>query len=452
MRYLVLLILSLTAVTVPTVAQTRKINSLKTERTQLQKKIKNSEKQLQATQRDVRNNLNTLAKLNTDIDKQSKHVNTIQSEIGILDGKITTLEANRKALQQELEECKLRYKQSVMYMYRNRSAKDKLLFVFSADNFRQMYRRMRYMAEFAKYQRAQGEIIQQKETELAAVQAQLQGTKADKDKLLVQGQVEMRKLETQQAERKTVVAKLEKQQKALQNMLAADRKKYNQLNATIDRLIQIEIAAAEKRRKEAEARAKAAREAKAREEAAAAAKARNAKAATAAKGGSTAKTAKTKEAPAAPARSAKVYIAENTDYQLSSSFAANKGRLPVPITGAYRITSQFGQNAVEGLSGVTLDNKGINLTGQSGAAARAVFDGEVSAVFSLGGMINVLVRHGNYISVYCNLSSASVRQGQKVKARQTLGSVAADGNGGHTLHFQLRKETSKLNPAAWIAR
>ena len=105
-----------------------------------------------------------------------------------------------------------------------------------------------------------------------------------------------------------------------------------------------------------------------------------------------------------------------------------------------------------GMKGVQLSNKGINITGQSGAKARCIFPGEVSAVFSLGGLVNVLVRHGSYISVYCNLSSASVRRGQHVEARAILGSVARDASGHFTLHFQLRKETATLNPESWLAR
>ena len=107
---------------------------------------------------------------------------------------------------------------------------------------------------------------------------------------------------------------------------------------------------------------------------------------------------------------------------------------------------------MNGLSGVRLDNKGVNLTSRSGASARAIFDGEVSAVFSFGGLMNVLVRHGSYISVYCNLSSVSVSRGQHVSTRQTLGSVARDASGNCTLHFQLRKETAVLNPESWLAR
>lgn len=136
----------------------------------------------------------------------------------------------------------------------------------------------------------------------------------------------------------------------------------------------------------------------------------------------------------------------SVDRMLSGGFEANRGRLPMPITGSYRVISHFGQYNVQGLSGVTLDNKGINIQGKAGCMARSIYDGEVSAVFGYGGMWNVLVRHGAYISVYCNLKSVSVHKGQKISARQTLGAVGTD----NILQFQLRKETAKLNPEAWL--
>ena len=124
----------------------------------------------------------------------------------------------------------------------------------------------------------------------------------------------------------------------------------------------------------------------------------------------------------------------------------------MPITGSYFISAHYGQYNVEGLRGVQLDNKGINITGQPGAQARSVFAGEVTAIFSLGGMHNVIVRHGSYMSVYCNLASCAVKRGQKVTARQVLGRVAADASGNCTLHFQLRREREKLNPEPWLGR
>ena len=140
------------------------------------------------------------------------------------------------------------------------------------------------------------------------------------------------------------------------------------------------------------------------------------------------------------------------DRQLSGSFEKNKGKLPVPITGPYMLGNRFGLYTVPGLKNVQLDNKGVNYIGRSGARARSIFDGEVTAVFQFSGTRNVLVRHGSYISVYCNLSSVIVKKGQKVKARDVLGTVVQDEKGNCVLHFQLRKETAKLNPEAWIGK
>ena len=136
------------------------------------------------------------------------------------------------------------------------------------------------------------------------------------------------------------------------------------------------------------------------------------------------------------------------DRQISGSFESNRGRLPMPVTGSYKIVSHFGQYNVEGLSNVQLDNKGINIQCQPGASARSIFDGEVAAVASVAGQLVVMVRHGDFISVYCNLKNVVVRKGQHVSTRQVLGTVGQD----NILQFQLRRETQKLNPEVWLGR
>ena len=136
------------------------------------------------------------------------------------------------------------------------------------------------------------------------------------------------------------------------------------------------------------------------------------------------------------------------DQRISGSFASNKGHLPIPVAGGYRIVSRYGQYNVEGLKNVRLDNKGLNIQGTPGAQVRSIFDGEVSAVFNVGGSSGVMVRHGSYISVYCNLGSVFVRRGQKVSTRQPIGTLGPD----NVLQFQLRKEKTKLNPELWLGR
>ena len=148
------------------------------------------------------------------------------------------------------------------------------------------------------------------------------------------------------------------------------------------------------------------------------------------------------------------YTLSRADRKLSGNFADNRGRLPMPVNAPYIITSHYGQYSVPGLRGVKLDNKGIDIQTRPGAQACAIFNGKVAAVFRLNGLLNILVRHGSYISVYCNLSSALVKADDTVTTGQPLGVIFSDkSDGGRTvLHFQLRRETEKLNPEHWLKR
>lgn len=442
-------------------AQTNsKIRNLQRQQTSLKKDIARQEGMLRSNRRDVRSQLANLQVINVQIEGQQKYVDGIHSELSELAGSIAKLERQLALLEADLNKCKRQYQRAVNYMFRNRNGISKWQFILSARTFRQMYRRMRYMREFSRYQVAQGRVIQAKERQVEAKRAELLGVRQAKNKLLAEGRKEVQKLEGQQKERQAVVNELNRKQKELQATIAQQRRKAAQLDARIDKLIQEEIAAAERRRKaEAERRrkAEAARQARLkaqREKTAAEEKARQRKAsrkqtASAKKsGGKRSAASKNNGNNAAP----RFNEADNADRALSGSFAANRGRLPMPITGSYAITTHYGAYNVPGLKGVRLDSKGINITGRPGAQARCVFEGEVTAVFSYGGLYNVIVRHGSYMSVYCNLSSISVRRGQKVAARQTIGAVATDASGNCTLHFQLRRETAKLNPEAWLGR
>lgn len=435
LHYLVCILLGLFFLSTDISAQTNKqIRSLQSKRTQLQKQINQSERLLTTTKKDVRSQLNNLSVLNGKIDQQRKYIDGIKEEVAALNKHLDSLQKELRVLERELANRKQQYSRSLLYLYRNRSTQNKLMFVFSADNFSQMYRRLRYVREYAKYQRVQGEQVQSKQQQVQAKRSEVMKARSLKSGLLDDGKREQEKLEDQQKERQTMINGLQKKQKELQRTINDSKKRYSSLNAQIDKLIQEEIAAAERRRK-AEAERRRKEEAERRRKAAANQK----------KGGKTAEKS-TKSDPMPE------FEMERADRVLSSNFVSNKGRLPMPITGPYVISSRYGQYNVAGLRGVQLDNKGINITGKVGAKARSIFDGEVSAVFSFGGYVNVMVRHGSYISVYCNLSSASVRRGQKVKTRDILGSVARDPSGNCMLHFQLRKETAKLNPESWLGR
>ena len=421
---------------IPLSAQSsRLIKELESKRGELQKQIADTESLLKNTKKDVGSQLNSLASLTGQIEERKRYILAINNDVEALERELSVLERQLRTLQRDLQDKKKKYESSVQYLYRNKSIEEKLMFIFSAKSLGQTYRRLRYVREYATYQRLQGEEILKKQEQIKKKRAELLQVKTDKENLLKEREEEKQKLEDQEKQKREMVANLQKKQKGLQSEINKKRREANQLNARIDKLIAEEIERARKRAAE-EAR----REAAARKKS----EAKEGKSTSASPGTETKKKAEPLEA----------YSMSKADRELSGNFVSNRGKLPMPISGPYIITSHYGQYAVEGLRNVKLDNKGIDIQGKPGAQARAIFDGKVAAVFQLNGLFNVLIRHGNYISVYCNLSSASVKSGDTVSTKQAIGQVFSDAsdNGRTVLHFQLRKEKDKLNPEPWLNR
>ena len=449
------------------------IKGLRNQRAGVQRKIKQQERLLRANKADVKKRLGNLMTLNSEIDRHQKAIDTIQSEITRLDGNISMLQSQLATLEKQLSERKAKYVKSMRYLAAKRTVQDKLMFIFSAKNFAQMYRRLRFVREYAAYQRSQGEMVQAKQRQIEAKNKELQRVRSQKNSLLSKGRQEQASLQGKQQEQQKMVNSLQRQQKTILNILSEQRKKDAELNAKIDRLVAEEIAKA-KARAEAEARRKAeaaaaakrkaeelarkkaaaeAREAAKKDEAArekAERKAREAEAdrIAAERKARVDKERGEREVARAKKNATAAMELDTQDRKLSGSFERNRGRLPMPLAGSCRIVSRYGQYNVPGLRNVRLDNKGINIQGQPGARVRSVFNGEVSAVFNFDGTMIVMVRHGNYISVYCNLASVSVHRGQKVSTGQALGSLGPD----RVLQFQLRRGTAKLNPESWLGR
>ncbi len=440
------------------------IQGLKNQQDAVRKDIKKQEKALQDNKADVKKRLQKLMALNSSISEQKKKIEETEREVAKLDEEIKLLEIQLNTLSKQLEERKEKYVKSLRYMTRHHAFEDKLMFIFSSHNFAEAYRRMRFLKEYASFQRAQGELLKKKQAQVEEKKKQIELKRAEVKRLLEKIKDEREKLEGQSAEQNKMVKTLEKQQKAIQGIINDQKKKDAALNAKIEKLIEEEIRRQQeeaRKRAEAEAAAKKREEERKKAEAEAAkrraeeqkrldaAKAAGDKEAQAAIEKKMAAEDKKREEEARKAADAeKGYWQTSVDQKLSTNFESNKGRLPMPITGQYRIVSHFGPYDVEGLSSVTLDNKGINILGSSGCQARAIFDGEVTGVANVGGTWVVLVRHGRYISVYCNLKSVSVSKGQKVSTKQNLGVVGQD----NILQFQLRKETAKLNPESWLGR
>ena len=473
--------------------ESNSINSLKKQRDEIKKNIAKQEKALRANKAQVEKKLKDLMVINGEMDRRRQSIDSINHDIHLLDGDIGILNSQLNTLNTQLEARKAQYVKSMRYMAKRRGIQSQMMFVFSGNDFRQIYRRMRFMREYAAYQRTQGKAVQEQQQRVNEKNEQLKAARGVKSNLLWKGKKEHAALEGQKEEQQKMVNSLQKQQKTIQSIIEEQKKKDAALNAKIDQLVAEEVERARQRaiaeakkkaeeeeaaRKKAEALARKKAEAEAAErenqrriEEAKAAEQKAKADATAARNARAREVAEQRAREAEAARIAAERKAEvdkeranrevakakkeseeavrlsSADRLVSGGFEANKGRLPSPVAGG-RIVSHFGQHGVEGLPGVVLDNKGINILGSQGCAARAIYDGEVSAVFDAGGTMGVLVRHGAYISVYCNLKSVSVSKGQKVSTRQTLGVVGRD----NILQFQLRRERDKLNPEVWLSR
>lgn len=434
-----------------TQAQQSKSKQQKSQKTKLteRQKLENQKKLVQQQQAEARKRqkelegkvatgLKNVQILDGEIENKRIIIDSIQHDIVVMDSVIDVLNAELRQLERELKERKDLYMKSVRDMYRNRKTQNKMMFVFSAKNFNQMYRRLHYMNEYATFQKAQGEAVKQKSEQVEQKRQELSGRKDQKTTLLTRSQDEQRQMERKQTDQKVLVAELQKEQNTVKKLIAKQQQEERDLDAKIEKAIRDEIA-----RAEAEARRKAEEERK-RAEAEARKSGQGSGKQTAGNGKSNGKRtgsdkSKTKtehfELPAA-------------DRALTGSFESNKGKLPIPITGSYSLIRGLGLYSVAGMKGVTLESKGLYYKGQSGAQARCVFDGQVSAIVQRGNSYVVMVRHGQYISVYCNLASVSVSVRQNVKTNQILGAVGED----HVLQFQLRNWTQILNPKPWLSR
>lgn len=434
------LVVFLCTLSAPACAQnSRKIKNMQAQKKELQKGLARSQKELKATENTVIVKMKDINQMADRIESRQRYIDTMEVQIRHMDEQVEMLQRQVDRTANDLAAKKDDYAKALRYASTYRTVSSPLLFVLSSQSVTQMYRRSRYAREYANYQRTLAGEIVEKQNELMARRNELLRAKAEKDRLLRECQEQKALLQKQHDEEQQNVAGLKKKQKELRKDVENQRKQLSDLDKKIDQMIAYEVEQARKR--EEEARKKA--EAEARRKTG-----QKDKQGT---GTTKAQTSGKKPSTSSSSSSSTKWITSQ-DQALNGSFERNKGRLPVPITGSYMLGSRFGTYNVPGLKNVQLDNKGTNYIGRTGAMARSIFDGEVTAVFQFGDTKNVLVRHGHYISVYCNLSSVRVAKGQKVKARDILGTVDNDGSGNCVLHFQLRKETVKLNPEMWIGR
>ena len=300
-------------------------------------------------------------------------------------------------MESDLSKVKDHYAELILHAYWNRSQRNWMMFVMSADNFNQAYRRMKYLQQFSNYRKQQAELIVEMRTNIVEEIENLEQIKVEKEGLSLEKQNENRGLAREKNGKNQMVADLSKREKELKDEINEKRRIADKLEAEIAKII------AEEARK--------------------------------------------------AANTAGMYNLTPEEKLISDNFRGNKGKLPWPVERGV-ITGRYGTHPHPVLKQLTVKNDGVDISTVKGAEARTLFEGEVTKIFAiLGANYTVIVRHGNFLSVYQNIVNLKVKQGDKVDVKQMLGTVYTDNETNSTiLHIEIWRERSIQNTEDWISR
>ena len=428
--FFILLLLSV----VCTVWSQQTVKEMRTRVNSLQQQIKEKERILLSSEKDVASKLKNLNLLTARVSEQKSLITLLNNEVAAIDKEISSLTAELSREEARVKKSKDEYAAALRRARRYGSLQDKLLFIISADDFNSLLHRYRYTREYMNAHRKFADKLKENIKALELKRAEVERVRASKIASLEEQKREQQTLKKLEDKQRSLVAELKRENKKVEKELARQRKELNNLNAAIEREIEREIEA----RRRAELAAAAKKKAAAK---------KNNKTTV-----STKKSNADEPAPKVQRREKEVVNPNSKGMQkLTGSFQQNKGRLPSPITGPCMIVGSFGpQRGVEGKGNVRIDYGGITLQGERGAKARAVFKGVVTSVVRAGDFAFVIVRHGKYLTVYCKLQNIKVTQGDEVDTGDILADVATDVSGATTLLFQIRNEKEKLNPRPWL--
>ena len=383
--------LLLLCLVLPTTADN--VKQLQKQQKQLQKQIANTNKMLEQTKKNEKASANKLELINTNIQNKKKLINSLGSEIRALDNEMASLTEERNTLQNELEGLKADYARLVRETHFAQMQQSPLVFLFSAETFQQAVQRIRYMQEFAHYRQRQVAQIEAVQTDIDIKNEQLQNNRDDKQVALKSRQREQEDLARDERKQKQMLSELQKKEKDLRAQLTNQQKKADALNKRIENMIKQQVK-------------------------------------------DQAKTKMTKE-----------------QQLLSGGFEQNKGRLPWPVEQG-TITRHFGKQQHPIYQDVVTENKGIYIQTVAGAGVRSIYDGEVTSCFMAGNTYAVIIQHGNYRSVYLGLSKLSIKQGDKVTAKQKIGTAYTDAEQDNKTEIQLSiyQDKTLLDPEKWITK
>jgi septal ring factor EnvC (AmiA/AmiB activator) len=391
----------------------------------LQREIDLAQKNLNKTANGKKLTLSQINAIKAQIRLRQEKISTINSEMKNLDNQITENTGKVHNLQTRLADLKKEYAGMIRFAQRNKNAYDKMMFIFAAQDFNQAYKRIKYLQQFGQYRKKQAAYIQGTEKQLNNQIVVLDKDLKNKSSLLKEQENEKSRLDKNKNEQAVVLNQLTKQEKQYKQDIQRRRQQQLSIDREIKRAIAREIEIA---RKKAEAEAREA-------ERIAAAKAK----------------AENKTAPVSTPTKAKttseLLRSSPADAKLSSAFEGNRGNLPWPVEKGY-ISIHFGSYMVDQASA---KSEGVTFQTSEGASVRAVFNGTVSRVLTIFGRYHVLIRHGEYITVYQNLKSVSVSNGEKVSTKQTIGTAGENG-GISEISFQITRGQTPQNPESWLAR
>ena len=389
----------------PLQAQSKR--QLEKDKAKVEQEIKNLNSQLSKAKKNSKAGQQQLNLLEKKIAERTKLINNLNGQLNLLNIRMTETEDSIALIRGQVDSMKLEYGKVVRALYRERGNLDKLVLVLDTKSYNYAYLRTKYFRDYSRYRRRQAMAIQQKEQELNNVGEELRRQQREQTSLVEQHRKQKAELASEQKTRQKELKNSKQQEKNLKNQIAKKEKQKRELQQQIQRIINEEIA-----------------------------KARNAKKQQQSTGSNGSKVSGNAPAPSA------------AEVALSNDFASNKGRLPWPVT-FNKVSREYGKYTHS--SGGQNMNNGIDLVCASGAAVKSVFGGTVTRVFTCpNGTKGIIVRHGDYLTVYANMGTVSVSEGRKVTTGQNLGTVYTNSDGVAEFSFQLWKGTASQNPRLWL--
>ena len=448
-------IILLAFVSVGIILANKSQNNIKQKQERTNKEISETAKKIDENKKKTREQVNRLNLLTAEIQQKNDSINKLKLSIDSIDGSMTKLSDSIAVMEKNLTILREKYGETLKSIRATRHTSSKMAFVASSNTFSEAFKRMRYLKQFAAWQTNKSNELRNAIANVNGAKdylVQLHSNKASSIKKVTATQSVLKEDEKHQEQ---VVNDLGKERASLEAYMKEKQQEARNLDNQLNKLIAQQQQEAEKKRKEEEKKRKEAEkkrkeeEKKRKEEEK---KRKEQEKATAKKDNN--KNKKTTESETTkPQEDVAINQPSSSSNPISLSFEKRKGSLPYPVIGKYRVVGKFGRQKHPQFPNIITENTGIDIELLSSGSAIAIHDGTVSAIFRQPGYNTiVMVRHGEYLSIYANLSSISVKTGDTVKANQVIGNVYAnpEDNNRRIMHFEIRKETTKLNPQHWI--